>query len=102
MALIGTFLFATENLSFVMGHIGMLDVFYVTFMLLGFLLYLRGNYTSCGIAMGLSLLCKVTAILGIAVIILHWLITNRREVMAELHNIWDAVNEKAKHSPLSR
>lgn len=99
--LLGTFLVATENLTFVMGHVAMLDVFYVTFMLLGFLLYLRGNYSFCGIAMGLSLLCKVTALLGIAAILLHWLITHHGEIVAELHNIWDAVNERVMRSPLS-
>ena len=79
----------------------MLDVFYVTFMLLGFLLYLRGNYLSCGIAMGLSLLCKVTALLGIAAIVLHWVITHRLEIVAELRNVWDAVNERVMKAPLS-
>jgi predicted membrane-bound dolichyl-phosphate-mannose-protein mannosyltransferase len=99
--LLGTFLFATENLSFVMGHIAMLDVFYVTFMLLSFLFYLRGNYLSYGIAMGLSLLCKVTAILGIVAIIIHWIITHRSEIVQELRNIWDAVNERVMKAPLS-
>jgi len=33
-----TFLFAFENLSFVMAHMAMLDVFYVTFMLWDFVL----------------------------------------------------------------
>ena len=99
--LLGTFLLATENLTFVMGHVAMLDVFYVTFMLFGFLLYLRGNYSSCGIAMGLSLLCKVTALLGVAAVIFHWLITHHGEIVAELRNIWDAVNERVMRSPLS-
>jgi len=99
--LLGVFLMATENLSFVMGHVAMLDVFYVTFMLLGFLLYLRGNYSSCGIAMGLSLLCKVTALLGIVAILLHWIITHHGEIAAELRNIWHAVNERVMRSPLS-
>jgi len=99
--LLGTFLLATENLTFVMGHVGMPDVFYVTFMLLAFLLYLRGYYLSCGVLMGLSLLCKVTAVLGFVVILLHWVITRRREIVSELHNVWDAVNERAMKFPLS-
>jgi len=53
-----TFLFAFENLSFSQSGIAMLDVFYVTLMLAGFLFYLRGNYIQCGILMGLSMLCK--------------------------------------------
>jgi 4-amino-4-deoxy-L-arabinose transferase-like glycosyltransferase len=99
--LLGVFLFATENMTFVMGHVATLDVFYVTLMLLGFFLYLRGNYTSCGIAMGLSLLCKVTALLGVAAILLHWVITHRREIVAELRNVWTIVNERGMLSPLS-
>jgi predicted membrane-bound dolichyl-phosphate-mannose-protein mannosyltransferase len=100
--LLGTFLLATENLTFVMGHVAMLDVFYVTFMLLGFLLYLRGNYLFCGVVMGLSLLCKETAILGIVVILLHWIITHFSELAAEIRNNWDALNERAMRTPLSR
>jgi len=99
--LLGTFLLASENLTFVMAHVAMLDVFYFTLMLLAFLLYLRSNYFFCGVIMGLSLLCKVTAVLGILVIILHWIITRRREIAAELHDIWDAVNERAMKFPLS-
>jgi hypothetical protein len=98
--LLGTFLLATENLTFVMGHVGMPDVFYVTFMLLAFLFYLRGHYLSCGVFMGLSLLCKITAGLGFVVILLHWFITHRREIAAELRDIWDAVNERAMKFPL--
>jgi Dolichyl-phosphate-mannose-protein mannosyltransferase len=99
--LLAVFLLATENLSFVIGHVAMLDVFYVTFMLVGFLFYLRGNYLSCGVAMGLSLLCKLTALLGIAAVVLYWLITNRREIVLELRNIWDAVNDRVMKFPLS-
>lgn len=98
--LLGIFLLATENLTFVMGHSATLDVFYGTFMLLGFLFYLRGNYLSCGIAMGLSMLCKVTSILGIAAIALHWVLTNRSGISQEFHNIWDTVNERVREAPL--
>jgi predicted membrane-bound dolichyl-phosphate-mannose-protein mannosyltransferase len=55
-----TFLFAFENMSFAQSGIAMLDVFYVTLMLAGFLFYLRGNYLRCGILMGLSMLCKIS------------------------------------------
>jgi len=83
-----TFLFAFENLSFVQANIGMLDVFYVTFMLLGFLFYMRGNYVSSGIAMGLSMLCKTMALLGIIAILLHWAFTRRKEITAEIKYFW--------------
>ena len=99
--LLATFLMATENLTFLMGHVATLDVFYVTLMLLGFLLYLRGNYVWCGIAMGLSLLCKETAMLGIVVIILHWTITRRDELAAEIRNTWKALQGREMTGPLS-
>jgi len=82
-----TFLFAFENLSFVMAHFAMLDVFYVTFMLLGFLLYLRGNYWWCGVAMALSMLCKIIAFMAILAIIFHWAITRRHEIVAETRHL---------------
>jgi predicted membrane-bound dolichyl-phosphate-mannose-protein mannosyltransferase len=99
--LLATFLLATENLTFLMGHVMMLDVFYVTFMLLGFLLYLRGNYLACGIVMGLSLLCKITAVLPVAVIILHWTITRRREIAGEMRNTWNALQGRGITAPLT-
>ena len=76
---LATFLFAFENLSFVQSHIAMLDVFYVTFMLLGFLLYLRGSYPWAGAIMGLSMLSKPMGLLGVLAILMHWLVTRRSE-----------------------
>jgi hypothetical protein len=72
----------------------MLDVFYVTFMLLGFLLYLRGNYFVCGIVMGLSILCKVTALLGILAILLHWALTRRHEIATEIRLLRNNLRDK--------
>jgi predicted membrane-bound dolichyl-phosphate-mannose-protein mannosyltransferase len=82
-----TFLFAFENLSFVLAHLALLDVFYVTFMLLGFLLYLRGQYWWCGFAMGLSMLCKVMAFMAILAIVFYWALTRRNEVTAKIRHI---------------
>ncbi|MFZ7104971.1 MAG: glycosyltransferase family 39 protein [Peptococcaceae bacterium] len=92
--LLATFLFAFENLSFVLAHTAMLDVFYLAFMLLGFLFYLRHNYYSCGIAMGLSMLCKETALLGVIAIALHWLIVNRREILEEIKWMLPVLKQK--------
>jgi predicted membrane-bound dolichyl-phosphate-mannose-protein mannosyltransferase len=86
--LIATFLFATENMSFVMSHIAMLDVFCITFMLLGFLLYLRGNYALCGVVMGLSMLCKAMALLSILALVIHLLFTRRSEIAVKSKQIW--------------
>ena len=89
-----TFLFAFENMSFVMAHFAMLDVFYVTFMLLGFLLYLRGNYWWCGVAMALSMLCKIIAIMGILVLLIHWAFMRRHEIVRELRQLLNALRGK--------
>jgi len=82
-----TFLFAFENLSFIQASIAMLDVFSVTFMLLGFLLYLRGNYLSCGVVMGLAMLCKATALLAITAILLHWVIMYHHEIAIDIRHM---------------
>lgn len=74
------FLFALENLAFVQSGIAMLDVFSVTFMLASFYLYLRGNWLSSGLFIGLAGLAKLTGFLALPVIALHWLITNRSKL----------------------
>jgi predicted membrane-bound dolichyl-phosphate-mannose-protein mannosyltransferase len=91
---LATFLFAFENLSFVMAHAAMLEVFYVTFMLLGFLFYLKKRYILCGIAMGLSLLSKETAVFGIIVIIVHWAISSRREILEDINYTWRTISQR--------
>ena len=89
-----TFLFAFENMSFVMAHFAMLDVFYVTFMLLGFLFYLRGNYWLCGAAMGLSMLCKVMASMAVLALLCYWAFTRRHEIVRELRQLLNALKGK--------
>lgn len=79
-AFLVAFLLALENLSFVQSGIAMLDVFSVTFMLAAFYLYLRGNWLSSGVFIGLAGLAKLTGFLALPVIVLHWLITNRRRI----------------------
>lgn len=88
---LATFLFATDNMSFIQGHVAMLDVFSITFMLLGFLLYLRGNYLSCGAVMGLAMLSKAMAALAILALVLHWAVTRRREIIEEAKYTWNAL-----------
>jgi predicted membrane-bound dolichyl-phosphate-mannose-protein mannosyltransferase len=78
------FLFAFENLSFIQANVAMLDVFSVTFMLLGFLLYLRNKYLWCGVVMGLGMLCKATVFLAILAILVHWAFTRRHEIAAAI------------------
>ena len=75
VSFLATFLLALENLSFVQGSIAMLDVFSLTFTLAAFWLYLKGRYVMSGVAVGLSVLAKLSGALAILVIGLHWLLT---------------------------
>ena len=63
-ASIGTFLLATENLFFLLSSLAMLDVYYVTFMMLAFLLYAYQRFFSAGVAIGLSALSKLNGALA--------------------------------------
>jgi dolichyl-phosphate-mannose-protein mannosyltransferase len=78
-SLLACFLLVFETLTFVMSGIATLDVFSVTFMLLAFLLYLDNRYVLSGVSLALSALCKLTGVLGIFVILAHWLIRRRRQ-----------------------
>jgi len=70
-------LLALDNLSFVQASVAMLDVYSLTFMLLSFWLYLRGQYLFSGVSVALSALAKLTGALALPVILLHWLLTKR-------------------------
>ena len=74
---LATFLLALDNLSFVQASVAMLDVYSLTFMLLSFWLYLKGRYLLSGLSVGLSALAKLSGVLALPVILLHWLLTKR-------------------------
>ena len=93
------FLFAFENLSFIQAHIAMLDVFSVTFMLFGFLLYLRHQYWWCGVAMGLGMLCKAMVLLAILAIVVHWAFTRRHEIANEIRHILNRLRKANSVAP---
>ena len=77
LPLIVTFIFAFENMCFVMSGIAMLDVFAFTLVLTSFLVYLRGRYVFAGTILALAVLTKETAAFGCGVILLHWFLTTR-------------------------
>jgi predicted membrane-bound dolichyl-phosphate-mannose-protein mannosyltransferase len=77
-ALLATALLVFETLTFVFSGLAMLDVFSLTFMLLSFLLYLRGRCVFSGVSLALSALCKMTGLFGGLVILIHWALTKRR------------------------
>lgn len=74
---LATFLLALENLAFIQAGVAMLDVFNVMFMLISFWFYLKGNYLLSGVFVGLSALAKLTGVLTLGVVLLHWLIARR-------------------------
>jgi len=75
LSVLATFLFAFENMCFVMSSVAMLDIFSFTFMLAAFLLYLQNRYIPSGIALALSALAKLTGAFAGGIILLHWFVT---------------------------
>ena len=74
---IATSLLATENLVFMQASVAMLDVYSLTFMFLSFWFYLKGWYIKAGLTVGLATLVKLSGVLALPVIFLHWLFTRR-------------------------
>ncbi len=77
-ASLAAFLLATENLYFMLSSLAMLDVFYVTFMMASFVLYIYRRYLSSGVATGLSGLAKLNGGLGLVTVGIHWLFSRRQ------------------------
>jgi dolichyl-phosphate-mannose-protein mannosyltransferase len=66
--IIATFLFSFDTLSFVLGRIAILDIFTLTFMLLGFYWYFSGHSYLSAFGMALATLTKITGAAGFAII----------------------------------
>jgi dolichyl-phosphate-mannose-protein mannosyltransferase len=66
---------AFDNLTFVQGRIGTLDILVLAPMLLGSWLALRRRWILAGVALGIALLIKITAIYGVGAVLLYWLLT---------------------------
>ncbi len=69
-AFIGAFLFSFDNLIFVLSRVAMLDIFTLTFMLLGFYLYFSNRPYLSALSMALSMLTKLTGAAGLVVVTL--------------------------------
>jgi dolichyl-phosphate-mannose-protein mannosyltransferase len=70
-----TALVSFDNLTFVHGRIGTLDMLVLAPMLVGSWLALRKRWILAGVAMGIALLIKITAIYAIGAVILYVLLT---------------------------
>ncbi|MBN1191351.1 MAG: glycosyltransferase family 39 protein [Dehalococcoidales bacterium] len=77
---LAAFLLAFENLSFIQSSLAMLDVFCLTFMLAAFWFFLKGNRFVPGIMIALAALSKLTGLLALPVILMHWLIDRRKDL----------------------
>lgn len=88
LALGAASLFAVDNLMLIQGRIALLDIFTVTFMLVATSLYLRKQYLLAGIALGVGLCTKLTALnlyFVIVLIELAWLLWPARD---EAQTLW--------------
>lgn len=74
LALIAAFLFSFDNLVFITSRIAMLDIFMLTFMILGFYFCISNRIVLSAIAIALSALCKYPGVLAIGVIIVYYLL----------------------------
>jgi dolichyl-phosphate-mannose-protein mannosyltransferase len=75
---IATFFLAFENFTFLMSSIAMLDVFFVTFILAFFLLYLYREYLLSGVFIGLAALAKLYAAIAAPALLIHWIFSKTR------------------------
>jgi dolichyl-phosphate-mannose-protein mannosyltransferase len=69
MALLAAYLFAFDNLVFVHSRIATLDIFLVSFLLLGLCCYLAGRPALAGLAFVAATLCKITGVYGVAAVV---------------------------------
>jgi predicted membrane-bound dolichyl-phosphate-mannose-protein mannosyltransferase len=74
-----TALVSFDNLTLVHGRIGTLDMLVLAPMLVGSWLALRKRWILAGVAMGIALLIKVTALYGVGAVILYALLTDGPE-----------------------
>jgi predicted membrane-bound dolichyl-phosphate-mannose-protein mannosyltransferase len=68
--LLGAFLFSFDNLVFVHSRIATLDIFTVTFMILGMYWYFSGRPYLSAISMALSTLSKMTGVAGVVTVMI--------------------------------
>jgi dolichyl-phosphate-mannose--protein O-mannosyl transferase len=75
--MLATFLFAFEDMTFIHSGLALLDVYMVTFMLAAIFFYLNEGYILSGMFIALSAECKLTGVLIVIALFLHWAIYRR-------------------------
>lgn len=86
--LIATFLFSFDTLIFVQSRIAILDIFSMTFMLIGFYWYFSGRTYLSALGMALATLAKMTGAAGFGIIIVVHIF--RMVKKSPKDGIWDA------------
>jgi dolichyl-phosphate-mannose-protein mannosyltransferase len=76
-AFFAVFLLTFETFIFNFSSLAMVEVLIFTFMLMSFLFYLKDRHILSGISLALSGLVKITGLLGVVVILGHWLIIKK-------------------------
>jgi len=74
LALYSSALLAFENLFFITSSIGILDIFFITFMTLSFLLFFMKHNFLSALSMSLALSCKLSAVMGVLIILVYGLV----------------------------
>jgi dolichyl-phosphate-mannose-protein mannosyltransferase len=72
-------LYGFENFTFLIASVAMLDVFFVTFMLAFFLLYLNRQYLISGVFIGICALTKLYGAMAAPTLLVHWLFTKTKQ-----------------------
>ena len=68
--IVATFLFSFDNLVFVQSRIAILDIFTLTFMLMGFYWYFSGHTYLSALGIALSTLTKINGVFGFIIILI--------------------------------
>lgn len=92
LALCSAVLFACDITSFNISSMAILDAPAMMFILLSVLFFLQGRYFFSGIALGLSLLCKISSILILLALLLYYFL--KMSYLQE--KLIDAVRETLK------
>jgi 4-amino-4-deoxy-L-arabinose transferase-like glycosyltransferase len=79
LAVLVTAIVSFDNLTLVHGRIGTLDILVLAPMLVGSWLALRKRWILAGVAMGVALLIKLTALYGVGAVVLYALVTEGPE-----------------------
>ena len=79
-----TTLLAVDNLSFIQQTVAMLDVYCLAFMFASVWFYLKKKTIWSGVFIGLAVLSKLTGVFALLFILLHWLITNRKDIKQQI------------------